>query len=668
MGISRMRKVLLAGHMSEYAGFITELQHASILHIEDISQEQGDLSDQPRKIKGKDVQSELSLIEKFLGAYRKDKSLLEDFTNSPVEIKNSDYKDLLRRYDAEEITRKSRSVKDQLEQIRDEQKHLEYENNNIQKWKNLPVMIGDLGQSRHAAVYAGIIRNSRLEEVLGFGNAEVQVFAHDSARSMLVVAVHQSENTELLRLLENTGFEFFDLFSEDIKGDMLLIKLYNDNLSRLHEIKSRRMLLEKEAVELSEDFDRFRVIMEYHDNDERKHRAAELCLNLKNSFILEGWIREKDEKKLKSVLSVFDTVEYRISEKKEGEIPPVAFENKIIFAPFQLLTRLYSNPSYSSIDPSPVLAVFFGLFFGITLTDAGYGLILTAAGIWGLRKFKRKREIAWILLWGGVFSIIAGLLTGGIFGNLFRAKDAFVSVPLISQFRESLMWFDPMSDPMIFFRLVLFLGLVHITTGIILGLITNLRQRKWLDAFVDNAAWIVIIFSLGTLFFSSELSIKMSIVTAKQPYLGHFVRTPASVLLVIMASVIILFSARDEESFFFRIFIGFLRLVVLNGIFSYLGDLLSYIRLMALGMVTAGIGMAINTIAFMMYSIPFAGIILAVIVLIGGHAFNMAINMLGGFVHTLRLQYVEFFSKFFISGGREFVPFSNAGRYIKVID
>ncbi len=230
------------------------------------------------------------------------------------------------------------------------------------------------------------------------------------------------------------------------------------------------------------------------------------------------------------------------------------------------------------------------------------------------------------------------------------------------------MWFDPMKDPMVFFRLVLFLGTVHITAGMFLGLFSNIRIREYLSALVDNGSWIIILLSLLYLFFSTDLCIKTGLVSGNVPPFSGMFSNAAITLTAVSSCLIVLFGARDEESVFFRFFVGFLKLIVLSGIFSYLGDILSYIRLMALGMVTAGIAMAINTIVFMTADIPYAGYIIAVIIFAIGHTFNLAINLLGGFVHTLRLQYVEFFSKFFTGGGVEFKPLSYSGKYRKITD
>jgi V/A-type H+/Na+-transporting ATPase subunit I len=132
--------------------------------------------------------------------------------------------------------------------------------------------------------------------------------------------------------------------------------------------------------------------------------------------------------------------------------------------------------------------------------------------------------------------------------------------------------------------------------------------------------------------------------------------------------MIILFGARHEKNWGFRLFMGFLNLTIVNGLTSYLGDFLSYIRLMALGLVTAGIGVAINTIAFQLLSVPVAGILLLIIMLVFGHLFNIAISLLSGFVHTLRLHYVEFFPKFYVGGGRPFKDLKDEHKYVTIIE
>jgi V/A-type H+/Na+-transporting ATPase subunit I len=160
----------------------------------------------------------------------------------------------------------------------------------------------------------------------------------------------------------------------------------------------------------------------------------------------------------------------------------------------------------------------------------------------------------------------------------------------------------------------------------------------------------------------------MSLVTSNTPIINKMFILPALIISTISALLIIMFSARDQKSLVWRLFIGLLRLFILNGFFSYLADVLSYIRLMALGMVTSGIAMAINNIAIIVSDIHFLGMGLAVVVLILGHLFNIAISLLSGFVHTLRLQYVEFFSKFFIAGGKPFIAFSESEKFVKFIE
>jgi len=386
-----------------------------------------------------------------------------------------------------------------------------------------------------------------------------------------------------------------------------------------------------------------------------------------HAFIMAGWIKKSDREVLDEAQEKFETLAVEYIDAPQEEEPPVVLSNPSAARPFELITRLYSFPKYGTVDPSAVTGIFFAFFFGLCLTDAGYGLILVMLALYGIKKFHGGRDLLWILFWGGIATIGAGLATGGIFGDLFRSSNPYLAIGFLGTFRDSLLVFDPMTEPMSFFRLVLLVGLVHVVTGLVIGTWRAVREGRLLDALADHASWLVIILSLVGILFASDMCIQMALVTSAAPPLPGALITPAAYSAGVMAGVVFLFGGRDESSLFFRFFIGFLKLVVLSGIFSYLGDILSYIRLMALGMVTAGIGMAINTIAFMLADVPVVGFILTGLILILGHSFNMAINLLGGFVHTLRLQYVEFFSKFFIGGGTAFNPLAYSNRYVKII-
>jgi len=300
-----------------------------------------------------------------------------------------------------------------------------------------------------------------------------------------------------------------------------------------------------------------------------------------------------------------------------------------------------------------------------------------------LRKMKGNK-LLWMIFWGGLLTVGTGLITGGVFGDLFRVAthraDAYISMESITNFFDKLVWFNPMSpDPkpgstspqaMVFFRLALSLGVLQIYVGMITGFVLLWKQKKKLDALLDIGVWLVILSALLVALFSSQMSLDMSLVEGSKPPIPAAAGMPALIVFGVMALVVILFGAREEKNWGFRIFFGILKLIVLSGVFSYMGDIMSYVRLMALGMVTAGIGMAVNTVAFMIGSIkiPVLNWVLFSVIFVGGHIFNIAISSLGAFVHTLRLQYVEFFSKFFQGGGKEFIPFEQKNKYIDIID
>ncbi|MBN2073783.1 MAG: hypothetical protein JW770_07550, partial [Actinobacteria bacterium] len=346
-----------------------------------------------------------------------------------------------------------------------------------------------------------------------------------------------------------------------------------------------------------------------------------------------------------------------------GEDIPIILENKPLFRPFEIVVNLYGVPRYFEIDPTPLVSLFFAMFFGLCLTDAGYGIILAILTLIFAFRMKSARQFLMLIFIGSIFTIFAGALFNGWFGDLpsYLGMDSFFSKLAILG--------DPVRSDygaMNFFRLALALGVVHVMFGLVIKFIDALRRRNWAEAFFDGLPWIVMVGSIIVILLSTDIAVSMQLVS--KPLFPAGISRVLVWPILAAALTIILFAARDQKSWGFRIFMGFLNLTIVNGLTSFLGDFLSYIRLMALGLVTAGIGVAMNKIAFQFLSVPVVGIVILVVILIFGHVFNIGINIIGSFVHTLRLQYVEFFSKFYVGGGRPFKALKEEHKYINIVD
>jgi V/A-type H+/Na+-transporting ATPase subunit I len=302
-------------------------------------------------------------------------------------------------------------------------------------------------------------------------------------------------------------------------------------------------------------------------------------------------------------------------------------------------------PGSQEVDPTPFFAPFFALFFGLCLTDAGYGLIMIAILAFVTVKMRGDKKLLWLLTIGSALTVVAGALTGGWFGDGIQQF-----LPGLSGLREAVMWFDPLEDPMMFFILALALGYFQIIFGITIGFVHALRQRRYTMAVFNYLTWLVMLNAILLYGFSRAGPLPDWIGSV----MGWF---------ILIAAAAIFFMSHREGGWGGRLGMG--AYTLFSTIF-FLGDVLSYLRLMALGMATAGLGMAVNVMTQVTLDIPYVGWLIAPLVFVGGHAFNLVINALGAFVHTLRLQYVEFFPKFLQGGGREFRPLQAVSKYVLV--
>lgn len=385
---------------------------------------------------------------------------------------------------------------------------------------------------------------------------------------------------------------------------------------------------------------------------DRALAAAELSRTAA-TFVLHGWVPENRLSDVeRAVAGVTDAYCLFTRDPNDDETPPSVVKNNRFVTPFEVVTDLYSRPDPRGMDPTPFMAIPYIILFGLMLSDSGYGLLLAI----GCALFIRLRRptgmmggLARVLLWGGLSTIIWGVLVGTVFGLdfdvLLGTDDLF---PII---------LDPMTDPIGMLILCFGLGVVHILFGYGLRVKESFAQGDWQGAVFDTLSWMFIIVGL--------------IAGVGGPMVGlGFLQYPGLILAGIGALLILLFKGRGKRNPIKRTISGLGELYNISGVLS---DILSYARLFALGIATGVIASVFNDICSMLMGSPniilkILGVAVACALLVGLHLFNLAINTLGAFVHCARLQYVEFYGKFYEAGGRTFRPLGYKTKHVQITE
>jgi V/A-type H+-transporting ATPase subunit I len=391
--------------------------------------------------------------------------------------------------------------------------------------------------------------------------------------------------------------------------------------------------------------------------------------------LIEGWLPAKQVRKLDGLLNmttrrqcIFRTYE---PQRPEVEEVPVELENPPVVRDFEGITGMYGLPKYDEVDPTPFLAFTFPLFFAICLSDAGYGILLglfMASGFWIAKAFPRDFRVMMVI--AAAFTVLIGALMGGWFGA------------------GPMLWVNPIENPMPVLKLAAFIGILHILAGFGIGAaLKDVFRKDWKNLTLNHIPRVLVIIGFfGLTFCALGISLQDFGVAFTFPKMGLFeVFSPFTSATVIVVAFRILFYVGLGVGMAGAVVIGQgLRekfsgpINVVYSITGLVADAASYTRLMALGMATVIIAYAINFILGWIYggldlSLSVTSILVAIPVLIVlavgfvvGHAFNLFINSLGGFIHTLRLHYVEFFGKFYEGGGKRFIPFKVKRTFTKL--
>lgn len=471
--------------------------------------------------------------------------------------------------------------------------------------------------------------------------AVLQEVSSDKAQHYLLLICHKSETDNALNALRPHSFSivrFKDLTGTPNES----IAALNDQIK---ELEAERQAQIDKIASFKEERTHLRVCLDRVNQDISKATVCERFLTDGKIFFLEGWVPAEQFPEVQEGLKSF-TIAYETADPVEGETPPTLLKNPKWMHGINMVTEMYSLPAYDGIDPNPLIFFWFVFFFGFMFADVGYGLIIMIASIVILKVYKPKKTMGKMFelaVWMGGFTILCGFFTGGFFGNsievFFETFLPNVTMPgWLAAWCDGLL-FSPIEDPMTVLIVAIVLGCVQLVMGQCIHIYMGFRDHHPMDALLDEVPWWIFFVCLALTIIS---------------FMGWNWQW-----LVIGLVVLVLTQGHSSPTLLGKLGKGITSLYDLT---DWLSDILSYSRLMALMLATSVIAMVFNTLA----SMP-GNILVFIIIFIVGHVLNIAVNIIGTFVHAARLQYLEYFGKFYKEGGIPFTPLQFDTKYVDVI-
>ncbi|MBC8534439.1 V-type ATP synthase subunit I [Yeguia hominis] len=599
-----------------------------------------------------------------LQEYAPEKTSMLASLNGKEQISLERYDEIAKRHDAViDVAKQILALTKQIAEDKASLLKTETKIEALTPWLSLDVPMNFSGTEQTAAFIGSIGESMTLEafyQRLAAIAPDLEAFtaeilSQDANQTCLFVTCLRQEQAKMEEALRESGFSRPAQNIREVPAERL------ERLrTKLSETEKEIRNLETEIAGFKDSREDLRLVSDYYQTRAEKYRVLGGLLQSKKTFVLTGYIPERNAGALKSELeSKFDlSVEcYAPSEEEE---PPVLLQNAKVPAAVEGVVESYGLPGKGDMDPTSVMSIFYYAFFGLMLSDAAYGFVIFLACFILLKKFKNM-EISMqkslrMFMYCGISTMFWGVMFSSYFGDVVDVVSTTffghpVSVPPV--------WFIPLEEPMRMLLYSLLFGTIHLFTGLGMKGYMLLRDRKIVDFFCDVVLWFCLLIGLLIMLLPSSLFASIAQMEIVFP---AFVNTLGKVLAIGGAVGICLMSGRANRNWGKRIALGAYDLYNITG---WLSDVLSYSRLLALGLATGVIASVINQMGSMIGN-NFFGIVAFIIIFILGHTLNLAINMLGAYVHTNRLQFVEFFGKFYEGGGRAFNPFRTNTKYTNI--
>ena len=635
MAIVKMKKFKLFALEKDRKSLLKELQKFSYVHFvktkeEDESLKEIELNQDMTTIKEKSqkVKWMLNYFSKLFPKETKkeiDESSIKETLFVLLEQQASKY-DFSNDY--ENLAKISREIDSNKEEIA----NLETYRKELSKWLNIKESLGNLKAFKTAKFFLGTVAKKNFEplkdKLRNFEHTYIEEISDESSQINIMLLTSNTEEKELKNELKTysfteTNFDFDTSFTEE----------YEKTKSREEELKKVNEKLKEKVEKLLKLIPKLLIQKEYLDNALMRETVVSNFKATDTVNVIEGYIPLDMEEEFKKIVNKNSNKSnyLEITEvDKDDEEVPILLKNSGITGLFASITQMYALPRYNEIDPTAILSIFYWIFFGMMVADFAYGLILFILSGLALMigKFdENKRKFLKFFFALSFSTMIWGLLYGSAFGDLIKLPTQVL---------------DSSKDFMSIFILSIIFGAIHLVIALGIKAYILIKNGHFMDVIYDVFLWYLTLTSLIILLLAGRFG------------LSEFTKNIFIACAVIGMLGIVVFGARDAKTLVGRIGGG---LYSLYGITSYIGDFVSYLRLMALGLAGGFIASAINIIVKMLVSKGILGIILGIVVFTLGQSFNIFLSFLSSYVHTSRLTYVEFFSKFYEGGGKAFKKF-----------
>ena len=663
MAVLAMKRITICGLKSDSKPILERIQRAGVIEIQDFVEEDDVFKKVKMPISASEFERNIHDAEnalEVLNTYKEEKSgLLSSFKGrAVVEEEEYDvfYKELAgTKKTISRILELSKDVAEKNAEIIKCQQQLEM----LVPWASFDIPM-DLTGTEKTGIFIGSLPgdwnlDAIYESMAEFLPVDVTIISHDKNQTCLMLICQAEQKEGVNGALRGMGFSY-PAYSTPYTPAESKERLEKN----IETLKAQIETCEEEIKSYDDQRPKIKFLADYQAIRAEKYNVASSLPQSEHTFILSGYVPEIYVKDVEEAIEPY-TATLELEDTAENEDVPVALKNNAFSSAVQGVVESYALPDKGEIDPSFLISLFYFVFFGFMLADFCIGLLIFLGAFILLLKNKNMekglRNNTKLFMFGGISAMFFGVLFGSYFGDVITSVSTnFFGKPLVVK----PLWLDMTANPMTVLTLALIMGLIHIFTGMAASAYQALKKKDYMAFIFDVLVWYVIL--IGLIIKCLSMQMIMDILAGGSPppfsaQIGNYGLYAAGVGCLI----IVFMGGRSSKNWGKRLLKG---IYAVYGITGYLSDLLSYSRLLALGLATGVISSVANMIGTM-FGNGIVGILIFIVVFIIINAINIGINTLGAYVHTNRLQYVEFFGRFYEGGGRPFQPYSVKTKYYK---